>query len=359
MATQVLQCGGVITYQLLCGREIAAKDDFARQMANYCYLVVNTHDRTAIAIDAAWDVAGLYSIADQLGVKLRAAVYTHFHFDHCGGEVNPMFTGGKEVFLEGAKEMEERGCQVWAGNGDAEMVKKQCRLARVQAIGDGGAMDCGDMVLHFIHTPGHSPGSMCVFAAPQCLSPRAALGESPLREKLTKAESGLLFTGDTLFPGSCGRMDLPGSDPQQMFGSLARLSTLHPDVVVLPGHGYAPQPFSTVGAERLQNETMRMGLQKNPTPQMLPLCCVFQGACGPSDFVIGRKVRIDGLTSEVGRPLNGKVGVVQSYEEDKERYSVRLLGASEVKAVRPLNLTRELSQCIPCPKEPKAPKADL
>eukprot|EP00913_Durusdinium_trenchii_P015101 g14162.t1 len=97
MSTQVLECGGVVTYQILCGREIARQDRFAIQMANYCYLVVNTLDHTAIALDAAWDVQGLYDLAAELGVKILGCVYTHFHFDHCGGDVHPMFTGGQKA----------------------------------------------------------------------------------------------------------------------------------------------------------------------------------------------------------------------------------------------------------------------
>merc|ERR1719247_857124 len=108
---------------------------------------------------------------------------------------------------------------------------------------DGSVLDCGDLVLHLVHTPGHTPGSICIFAAPQCLSPRGALGDSPLKETLNKAEAGLLITGDTLFVGSCGRTDFPGSSPEQMLGSLSRLSNMHPDVVVLPGHNYSAEPF--------------------------------------------------------------------------------------------------------------------
>ncbi|CAE7254741.1 ftsH3 [Symbiodinium pilosum] len=69
MATQVLECGGVVTYQFLCGTEIAKEDRFAKQMANYCYLVVNTLDRSAIAVDAVWDVRGLHQLAAELGVR--------------------------------------------------------------------------------------------------------------------------------------------------------------------------------------------------------------------------------------------------------------------------------------------------
>merc|ERR1719210_794384 len=107
--TQGLQCGGVVTYQLLCGREVAQGNTGAAQFANYMYLIVNTHDRTAIAVDAAWDVDGLYRLTERLGVRVRGCVYTHFHFDHCGGKIHPSLTGGRKVPpLQGALEVQQR-----------------------------------------------------------------------------------------------------------------------------------------------------------------------------------------------------------------------------------------------------------
>mmetsp|Transcript_83072 Transcript_83072/g.149884 ORF Transcript_83072/g.149884 Transcript_83072/m.149884 type:complete len:354 (-) Transcript_83072:33-1094(-) len=345
MATQVLQCGGVVTYQFLCGREIAKGNDMAEGMANYCYLVVNTLDSTAIAVDAAWDVEGLYELAGKLGVKIRGCVYTHYHFDHCGGDVHPMFTGGKQVVLSGAKEVQNAGGLVWAGAGDAEMIKKQCGLSTVRALVDGDVIDCGDLVLHILRTPGHTPGSICVYAAPRCVSPRAETGSSCLQEKLTKAEAGLLITGDTLFVGSCGRTDLPGSDPREMMGSLARLGLLDPAVIVLPGHNYASEPFTTIGAERAQNQMVVMGIQQFPSPPPLPPCMAcgdggFSRFCGPKGFVIGRKVRIRGLESETGKALNGQDAVVECFVEEKDRYAVRLMGADGVKVLKPDNLEK-------------------
>ncbi|CAE6915856.1 FTSH1 [Symbiodinium sp. CCMP2456] len=304
MATQVLECGGVVTYQFLCGREIARKDRFATQMANYCYLVVNTLDRSAIAVDAAWDVEGLYKLAAELEVTIRGCVYTHYHFDHCGGDVHPMFTGGQKVFLSGAKEVEDAGGTIWAGQGDAEQIQKQCSLKEVVAMRDGDVIPCGDLVLHILRTPGHTPGSICVFAAPRGLSPRSTIGSTGLKEARTKAEAGLLITGDTLFVGSCGRTDLPGSDPREMMSSLARLSTMDPAVVVCPGHNYAAEPFTTIGAERAQNEMVIMGLSHFPSPPPVPPCAMCgEGGqiCGPKKFRKGRKVRIVNLASEAGQ----------------------------------------------------------
>ena len=330
-----------MVYQFLCGREIAKRDRFATQMANYCYLVVNTLDRTAIAIDAAWDVQGLFNLAAELGVKIRGCVYTHYHFDHCGGDVDPRLTGGQKVNLEGAKEVKDSGGAIWAGQGDADMIKKQCGLEDVLEMRDGDVIPCGDLVLHIIRTPGHTPGSICVFAAPRCLSPRTELGRSGLTEARTKAEAGLLITGDTLFVGSCGRTDLPGSDVRDMFSSLARLSTLDSQVVVCPGHNYAPEPFTTIGAERAQNEMVKMGLSHFPSPLPVPKCFACGGKpCGPKAFRVGRRARIAQLTSEKGREMNGRDCVVEGYNEDAQRYEVRMIGASGIKVLKPENLDK-------------------
>lgn len=343
MATQVLECGGVVTYQFLCGREIARKDRFATQMANYCYLVVNTLDRSAIAVDAAWDVEGLYKLAAELEVTIRGCVYTHYHFDHCGGDVHPMFTGGQKVFLSGAKEVEDAGGTIWAGQGDAEQIQKQCSLKEVVAMRDGDVIPCGDLVLHILRTPGHTPGSICVFAAPRGLSPRSTIGSTGLKEARTKAEAGLLITGDTLFVGSCGRTDLPGSDPREMMSSLARLSTMDPAVVVCPGHNYATEPFTTIGAERAQNDMVIMGLSHFPSPPPVPPCAMCgEGGqiCGPKKFRKGRKARIVNLASEAGQALNGQDCVVESYMDGKDRYAVRLFGQSGIKVLKPDNLEK-------------------
>merc|ERR1712008_271151 len=145
----------------------------AIQIRSYCYLIVNTIDKTAVAVDAAWDIAGILDLAEQLGVKMRGSIYTHFHFDHCGG-VDKNWTRGRRI--DGAKEVQDTGGEIWAGINDVELIKKQCGLtSEIVGLNDGDAIDCGDLALHILHTPGHSPGSICIFAAPRGLSPRGDL----------------------------------------------------------------------------------------------------------------------------------------------------------------------------------------
>lgn len=357
MATQVFQCGGVLVYQLLCGDGgvLARGNKFATSMKNYCYLIVNSLDRTAIALDAAWDVEGLFALAKQLDVEVRGCIYTHSHFDHCGGEVDPAFVGSKIPPLSGAKEVEEAGGQVWAGAGDAADIEQQCGLKRgVSALNDGDVIDCGDLILHILGTPGHTPGSVCIYAAPHCLSPRGNMGKSPFKETMNKAEGGLLLTGDTLFVGSCGATHFPGGDPTQMMSTLARLSRMDASVVVCPGHAYSQEPFTTIGREREHNQAMRNGMRSVPRPLALPPCvaCGTGAGCGPKGFIIGRKVRIDGLSSDAGKVLNGQEGVVQFFDENKGRYALKLFSSDAEKLVRPENVEKP-SKVVGNPMNPQ------
>ena len=91
-------------------------------------------------------------------------------------------------------------------------------------LAEGGVIRFGDVRLDVLHTPGHTEGSVC----------------------LVSREAGVVFSGDTLFPGGWGRVDLPGGDPDAMVESLRRMATLPDALRVLPGHGRA----TTIGAER-------------------------------------------------------------------------------------------------------------
>ena len=91
-------------------------------------------------------------------------------------------------------------------------------------LAEGGVVRFGDVRLDVLHTPGHTEGSVC----------------------LVSHEAGILFSGDTLFPGGWGRVDLPGGDPDAMVASLTRLATLPGGLRVLPGHGAA----TTIARER-------------------------------------------------------------------------------------------------------------
>eukprot|EP00667_Euglena_gracilis_P013920 EG_transcript_14405 len=310
-------------------------------MANYVYLVVNEEDRAAVAVDAAWDVDGLYAFAKALGVDVVGCIYTHSHFDHCGGVVDPRMTGGKEVVLPGAHDVVKRGGKVWVAAEDAAQVQKQCRIpsSAITTIHDGDVVAAGDLLLHTIHTPGHTPGSMCLYVNPATVSPPATGTTSPRAAVDSKA--GVLITGDTLFVGSCGRTDLPGSDQASMFRSLSRLSSLAPGVTVLPGHNYAPQPYSTIQQEKGSNQMMALGLKYHPQPPALPPCCAHgHHKLGPLQLVVGSRVRITAVEEASAAEVVGQVGLVRAYQEAEGRYEVQLLAPAKpaVQHLKPAHL---------------------
>ncbi len=101
-------------------------------------------------------------------------------------------------------------------------------------VESGDKLNVGDIEIEFLHTPGHTPGSQC------------------FRIRNT------LVSGDTLFIQGCGRVDLPGSDPEQMYHSLRKLAALPDDTLLLPGHHYSEAPNATMGETKAQNPYLRI-----------------------------------------------------------------------------------------------------
>jgi len=200
-------------------------------MENFVYLVGDTETREAAVIDAAWDIDALLEVVEKEDLKLKAALVTHFHPDHLGGN----FMGNQ---IEGAAELLKRNLpiKVWIHKAEADYVQRIAGLSRTDLTLTDGSEELmlGDVRLQFLHTPGHTPGSQCFLV------------------------DGRLISGDTLFIGSCGRVDLPGSDPAQMYDSLVnKLKRLPDETVLYPGHNYADRPTSTIAEEKRRNPTMR------------------------------------------------------------------------------------------------------
>ena len=217
--------------QLLAGRDFAAGDPFARQMANFCYLVGDRRAGEALVVDPAWDVEALLDIAGRDGLRVTGALVTHYHPDHIGGDIM-----GHEI--EGlSRLLELQGMKVHVNAHEAHGVKRLTGLSDTDLTGhDGGdRLSVGAVELEFLHTPGHTPGSQCFL----------------VRDRLV--------SGDTLFIQGCGRVDLPGGDPEEMYRTLTeRLARLGDDVVLYPGHDYADVPSSTLAEQRQNNYALRV-----------------------------------------------------------------------------------------------------
>jgi len=125
-----------------------------------------------------------------------------------------------------------------------------CGLSDSDIVGvdAGDTTDVGRARVTFVHTPGHTPGSQCFLVG------------------------NALVSGDTLFIGSCGRVDLPGSNPEDMWRSLTQVLAAMPDETILfPGHNYADRPRSTIGDEKRTNMMMRFKNMKDFLALMSPL----------------------------------------------------------------------------------------
>jgi glyoxylase-like metal-dependent hydrolase (beta-lactamase superfamily II) len=132
--------------------------------------------------------------------------------------------------------LERRGMKVYAQRAEADGVRKVTGISEsdLVRVDPDDTLRLGNVEVRFLHTPGHTPGS-------QCFLVRDAL-----------------VSGDTLFIRGCGRVDLPGSDPDQMYDSLRRLASLPDQTVVLPGHNYAEVSRSTLASEKRQNPYLRI-----------------------------------------------------------------------------------------------------
>mmetsp|Transcript_14982 Transcript_14982/g.29161 ORF Transcript_14982/g.29161 Transcript_14982/m.29161 type:complete len:318 (+) Transcript_14982:293-1246(+) len=273
-ATPLVQ-DGVQIHQLLSGREVASNvrgnqiHQFAYQMANYMYVVCDEQTRDAIAIDPCWDVEGFMNVCEnELNVQIKAAVWTHRHFDHTGGRVPRAMTGTREdIVLPGIADFMQRNIACYVGRDDAKAVSRQAHvsLEKIHALDEGDTVKLNNrVILQVLATPGHTPGSVCYLI------------------NKGKDAPGVLFTGDTLFIMSCGRTDLPESSVPAMLKSLTRLSTLPGGTIVLPGHNYALPAHSTISEERSTNAMMQQAMEcfqqsgsasltSEPVASLLPL----------------------------------------------------------------------------------------
>ena len=197
-------------------------------IATNVHLVADESAREAIAIDTA--LPSLDWIAGELaerGWTLKLIVSTHGHWDHIGDNAAVAAHTGANIAVHPADR--ERLTDPRPLNAPFPIPPS---VPAVE-LAEGGVIRFGEVRLEVLHTPGHTAGSVCL------LAPDAAV----------------LFSGDTLFQGGWGRVDLPGGEPAEMVASIARLSRLDDRLGVLPGHGAT----TTIGRERAWMELVRDG----------------------------------------------------------------------------------------------------
>ncbi len=174
---------------------------------NFTYLVADREGGDGVVIDPSFGIDPVLAAIDEKRVKVRYILNTHSHPDHVAGN----------------KDVQER-------TGAKVVAHRVAPLHQDVSVDDGDAIAAGRLKFEVVHTPGHTKDSVLYIF------------------------EGNVATGDTLFVGECGRTDLPGSDPSEMYDSLQRrLVALDDALVVLPGHDYGSTPTSTIGREKKEN----------------------------------------------------------------------------------------------------------
>jgi glyoxylase-like metal-dependent hydrolase (beta-lactamase superfamily II) len=178
---------------------------------NFSYIIADDVTREAAVVDSSFNAGEITRILTAENLKLKYVISTHGHSDHTAGNEELRSTFGAKTVAH--------------------------KLSRINAdftVDDGDVIRVGTLPLKVIHTPGHTPDSICLLVGNK------------------------LLTGDTLFVGECGRTDLPGGNSRSMYDSLFdKLLTVSDDVEVYPGHDYGSKPFSTMGEERRSNYTLQ------------------------------------------------------------------------------------------------------
>ncbi|MEZ5965916.1 MAG: MBL fold metallo-hydrolase [Planctomycetota bacterium] len=212
--------------QLLAGRDFAQADPVARQMVNFVYLIGDRESRQVVLVDPAYAVGDLVDLAARDGMDITGVLATHYHPDHIGGD---LFGHG----VEGVRELLERcPVKIHAQRTEAPWIKRMtgCSDSDIALHDSGDVVAVGDVRIQLIHTPGHTPGSQCFLV------------------------ENRLVAGDTLFLQGCGRTDLPGGDPSEMYLSLTqRLAKVPDDARLFPGHLYSEDASATLAQTRRTN----------------------------------------------------------------------------------------------------------
>lgn len=178
------------------------------EMANFTYLVIDEEEKEIAIIDPSWDLDKIFEIIKRNSYSVKFIINTHTHFDHV--------LGNEQVLAI-------TNCQI---------VQHENSMDRHDiAVKDGDRIRVGNIVIDILHTPGHSKDSICLIV-----------------------DSKIIFTGDTLFVGNCGRIDLPGGNVNEMYDSLLRrIIKLNDELILYPGHNYGMKTVSTIGEEKNTN----------------------------------------------------------------------------------------------------------
>mgnify|MGYP001095596902 CR=1 FL=1 len=177
---------------------------------NFSYIIAEESSGSAAVIDPSYNADAIVRLARKKGLRIGYVINTHHHRDHVAGNSKIRSYFGSLIVAHKLSNIEK----------DIEVV-------------EGDVLKVGALDMRVIHTPGHTPDSICLLVQKK------------------------LMTGDTLFVGECGRTDLPGGSSLDMYNSLLnKLVRLDDHIQVYPGHDYGSKPYSTIGEEKRTNYTL-------------------------------------------------------------------------------------------------------
>ena len=187
------------------------------QMQNFSYLIGDEDSKEAAIVDPGWEVDKIINTASRYDLGIKFILITHSHYDH----------------VDGVKEMvNATDASVYVHEKDkGEVISRG--IKEIEPLKDGAEINIGKIKVKVLHTPGHSPGSVCYLL------------------------DNKMITGDMLFVEGIGRIDLPGGDIESMFNSLQRLKELDEKIEVYPGHDYGSRKSSTIAYEKKNNPYMK------------------------------------------------------------------------------------------------------
>jgi hydroxyacylglutathione hydrolase len=177
-------------------------------MANFTYIISDIQTHLAAIVDPSWDLQVVFELLTKKKLKAKHIINTHSHFDHVLGNEEAAKVTGATIIQH-----------------------SNSQLHKDVSVAENDVISIGALNLRVLHTPGHSEDSICLII-----------------------DKEAVFTGDTLFVGGVGRIDLPGGNVKEMYLSLYRkVPALEDQLTVYPGHDYGPFPFSTIGKEKQSN----------------------------------------------------------------------------------------------------------
>ena len=180
-------------------------------MENFSYIIGDDKTHLGVIIDPGFDTEKILNKASQMKLTIKYLIDTHEHPDHISGNMDLSEKTGAKI-----------------------VAHKDAKIKKDLAVKDEEIISVGETNIKVLHTPGHSPGSICLLV------------------------DNKLITGDTLFVGECGRIDLPGGNAEDLYHSFFdKILNISDNVEVYPGHDYGLKPFSSIGFERKHNYVLR------------------------------------------------------------------------------------------------------